>query len=599
MKDAIPVEKLFAGKLPKFLWSTAARLFNISWFNKFCEIWQTSLPDDPYERLQRGVEQASFDVRYCEGHPSMIPQNGAVVVVANHPFGFADAMTVGASVLETRRDTKVLANSLLNAIEGLGDLLIGVDVFGSADAKAANFRGMRAALKHLKRGGCLVTFPAGEVASARRGKFRIKESQWAENVGELIKRSGAQVVPIYVEGRNSWRFQIAGWIHPLFRTILLLSEFRRKTGHSIELRIGPAFSLNAKKLNAKEGVAVFLRNHVLMLGIGEVDTSKRWLETRDGKRLPPSDQESIVSPIDRKILRDEVEELDEASCLVISGRWRVYLAHGQDIPNCLNEIGRLREETFRSVGEGTGKALDIDDFDQWYHHLFLWDKSEGEIAGAYRIGLSDEIMRSRGISGFYTNSLFAYDEVLLGYMTPALELGRSFVVGKYQRGFASLSLLWKGVGVFLKRNPQYQYLFGPVSISDAYHRISRQLILRFLKDNFWSRELSALVRPRTPVTEEDHPLVFGDSHDLPVESVESVSGAVSCFEYDGKGIPVLIRQYLRFNASVIGFNVDHDFNGAIDGLMLADLSKVSPKLGDRLLGRGVISEVVSHLSDQR
>jgi putative hemolysin len=267
--------------------------------------------------------------------------------------------------------------------------------------------------------------------------------------------------------------------------------------------------------------------------------------------------------------------------LLESGVYQVFCARATQLPAVLPEIGRLREIAFRAVGEGTGRARDLDRFDAAYRHLFVWDRERQEIAGAYRLGATDEILASDGLAGLYTRTLFDYGHELLAQLGPALELGRSFVAPAYQRDFSPLLLLWKGISRFVACHPRYRRLFGVVSISDAYESTSRQLMIRFLQTTRFDADLGRLVRARNPPAPPRGGLVESQT----VDRLEDVSALVRGLEPDGKDMPVLLRQYLKLNARLLGFSIDPAFGNVLDGLVVVDLDDVEPAILGRYMGR--------------
>jgi putative hemolysin len=260
-----------------------------------------------------------------------------------------------------------------------------------------------------------------------------------------------------------------------------------------------------------------------------------------------------------------------------------YLATAADIPTVLAEIGRLREVTFRAAGEGTGKAVDLDEFDPHYLHLFVWHEAKGEVVGAYRMAGTDQVPSHFGLSRLYTASLFEYGPAFLDRIGPALELGRSFVRAEYQRGFAPLLLLWKGIGAYVAQNPRYKILFGPVSISNQYQSVSRELIVSYLERHASLRDWVGLVSTRNPFRPSRR-LVRGTMPETGFD-VEDLSAVVSDIEPTRAGVPVLLRQYLKLGGKLLGFNVDPKFSNALDGLILVDLTKTEPRLLERYLGK--------------
>jgi putative hemolysin len=298
-----------------------------------------------------------------------------------------------------------------------------------------------------------------------------------------------------------------------------------------------------------------------------------------------SPPQPIMAPVASAALRAELAGLTRAQQLISSGDLAVYIARASQIPNILNEIGRLREITFRDAREGTGNAVDLDRFDAYYLHLFLWNHAFGELVGAYRLGLTDVILEVYGAQGLYTNQLFRYKPALLKQLTSAIETGRSFIRPEYQKKFNSLMLLWKGIGAFIAHNPQYNILFGPVSISKDYHTVSRNLIVRFLQAKRFDTALARFVTPRKPFRTREFQ---GGTRQLlrtAVNDLDDISLLISEIERDGKGIPVLLRQYLKLNGSLISFNIDREFSDVVDGLLMVDLRKTDPRLLRRFMGR--------------
>jgi putative hemolysin len=301
-------------------------------------------------------------------------------------------------------------------------------------------------------------------------------------------------------------------------------------------------------------------------------------------KTDPMQLQPIMAPVAAVALRADLAGLPQGQQLISSGDFAVYMARASQIPNILNEIGRLREITFRDAREGTGKTVDLDRFDAYYLHLFLWNHASGELVGAYRLGLSDVIMRVYGVQGLYTNQLFRYKPALLEQLNRSIEFGRSFIRLEYQKKFNSLMLLWKGIGAFIAHNPQYNILFGPVSISKDYHTVSRNLIVRFLQAKRFDTTLARFVFPRKPFRTREFQGGTRRLLHTAVNDLDDISLLISEIERDGKGIPVLLRQYLKLNGSLISFNLDREFSDVVDGLLMVDLTKTDPRLLKRFMG---------------
>jgi putative hemolysin len=292
----------------------------------------------------------------------------------------------------------------------------------------------------------------------------------------------------------------------------------------------------------------------------------------------------VVPAVEKELILSEISDLPDERCLARIGSQSVYYARSQEIPNILKEIGRLREITFRETGKGTGKDIDIDRFDQTYIHLFLWNEDHIEIMGAYRLGRTDQILKTQGKSGLYSHTLFNYRKQLLKEITPALEMGRTFVRKEYQKSFTALLLLWKGIGEYVVRHPHYRVLFGSVSISNEYNSYSRDLMVTFLKMHHFIPHLSAMVKPRKPYKTR----LKGTKKDtiqIHSKSLEEISQWISNIENDGKGVPILIKQYLKLGGKILCFNIDPEFGNVLDGLIMVDLTQTDSKTLGRYMGQ--------------
>jgi len=302
----------------------------------------------------------------------------------------------------------------------------------------------------------------------------------------------------------------------------------------------------------------------------------------------------IVAAQDAKAMLDDLARLPPQQMLVENKDLAVWYARAPQIPHILQEIGRLREVTFRGVHEGTGKPIDLDRFDDDYLHLFAWEKRQREVVGAYRMGPTDEILSKDGVDGLYPSPLFKYRHNLLEQISPALELGRSFIRPEYQKSYPPLLLLWKGIGVYVVRNPRYRRLFGPVSINSEYQSLSRQLIIRFLEANNFAADLSRLIRPKNPLRAKKIKPLEVRLSDHVVRDMDEVSSLISEVENDQKGIPILLKQYLKVGAKFMGFNVDPNFGDVLDGLMLVDLVQTDRKILERYLGRAEVQTFLAY-----
>lgn len=526
--------------------------------------------DDPFAVADYALRELRVEVRLSATSLDFIPRQGGVVITANHPFGGLDGLLAIAAIGRRRRDLRILANSELARIEELGPLIIPVDPFGGLEAVRANVTGMRRALRWLADGGALLVFPAGEVSHLRLRSASITDPPWSATAARLIRLAGVPVVPLYIAGANSMLFQIAGLVHPRLRTLLLPAELANKAGARIQARMGSVIApARYRHIDSDERLAAYLRLRTYLLQ-AEAEPGAA-ASTADGRIF-----ELIAAEVDPQRVAGEITALPETSLLASAGHLRVHIASAGQIPWTLQELGRLRELTFRAVGEGTGRSSDIDLFDGYYEHLVLWDADARRIAGGYRLGRTDVICRRFGRRGLYTSTLFDYGDLFLGLLGPALELGRAFVRVEYQRSFGALMLLWKGIAEFIGRNPRYCRLIGPVSISNGYQPLSRELQVAFLRDRSLD-PLKASLRPKRAFRGRLSLRSVGIEPRRPAD-IDDLSSLVAGLEPDGKGAPVLLRQYLRLGGRVLGFNIDADFANSVDCLMLVDLRKTDPKV---------------------
>jgi putative hemolysin len=523
-----------------------------------------------------------------------IPQKGPTVVIANHPFGGIDGVFLASILCSVRTDVKILANYFLGRIPEMRPLFFMVDPFGQKSAINKNRTALKKAVRWVRSGGLLMVFPAGEVSHFRWKTQKIEDPEWDARVARLIRWTRAKVVPVYFKGRNSLTFQTAGVIHPILRTLMLPREMLKKQSTHIHLKIGsPIPYRRISGITGDKDLIAYLRFRTYLLG-NAFDRTPGFLNTPMIKRSAHKTLEPIVAPKATTGLIKEVDGLADDQLLAANGNLRVYMAPAGRIPNILKEIGRLREETFRQVGEGTGKSIDLDRFDDHYRHLFVWNSETSEVVGAYRLAPSDEVVKRFGKEGLYTYTLFKYQTRLLSLMGPALEMSRSFVRPEYQRSYTPLLLLWKGIGQFVVRHPHYKVLFGAVSITDEYSSYSRRLMATFLKGNRFLQDLSQMVRPRKPYRQRAIPELKAHKAAGWPEDVEELSSWVSDIETDGKGVPILLKQYLKLGGKLLSFNIDPAFGNVLDGLIMVDLTATDPKLLKRYMEADGLATFMSY-----
>lgn len=535
---------------------------------------------------------ADLDISY-QLHPktlSSLPKDKPLIIVANHPFGALEALIMYDAFRKMRPDLKFLANFILGRIKPVSDLFILVDPFETKKAVKKNVHPLRESISWLNKGHSLITFPAGTVSHLHLKEREVIDPVWNTNIAKLARKTQATVLPCFIHGRNSLLFQAAGLVHPLLRTLLLPRQLLNKAGKQIDIQIGQAIEYDKlERFSSDRERTDYIRMRCYMQKNSLVRSKDKKAIHTPAKNLCP-----VIEPVDENLLRGEVEQIPESNKLIDKEEHAVFITSADASPYILREIGRLREITFREVGEGTGKEYDLDFYDNFYTHLFVWHKSKGEIVGAYRLVQADKAIERYGLKGLYTHSLFRYDKPLLLQMGPSIEVGRSFVKPEYQKSFWALLMLWKGLTAYVYRNPEYKTLFGPVSISDSYDSVSRQLLKNFIEANNYEPNLAKLVSPRFSHRPERLRGVDKRFVSKTVKDLSEVAELISDIELREESVPVLLKEYIKLGGKIIGFNVDPSFSSVLDGLIVVDLSQANPLLLRRYMGRKELNEFLAY-----
>ena len=525
------------------------------------------------------LKHYEIDFEIPEEDFKRLPKNGAYITISNHPLGGIDGILLFKLLLAQRSDFKVMTNFLLRRMQPIEPHIIPVNPFENRKDVKSSIAGFKSALRHLKDGHPLGIFPAGEVSTHKDGKL-IVDKPWEEAALKLIRKAEVPVVPIYFHARNSKLFYRLAKISDIFRTAKIPSEVLSQRNRPIKVRIGQPISVKTQV--EQETLADF----------GELLRKKTYIHSnayakeRLIDQLPsaiklPKSPKKIVTAVRTEVIEGEIEKLIEKDRRMLQSKnYEVFLAPADEMPFILKEIGRQREITFREIGEGTNNSIDIDKFDAYYHHMFLWDTKAKVIAGAYRMGLGAEIFAKHGIDGFYLQDLFRFEPELFSMMKQSIEMGRAYIIKEYQQKPMPLFLLWKGIVHTTLRHPEHKYLIGGVSISNQFSNFSKSLMIEFMKSHYWDPYVAQYVHPKkefkVKLKDADKEFVFDETQ----ADLNKFDRMIDEVEPGSLRLPVLIKKYIKRNAKVVAFNVDPLFNNSVDGLMyikIADLPESTVK----------------------
>lgn len=553
-------------KYPRFIGNLIVRFFerllHVQEINSFirnsANMTGLAFIDEVFDGLNFSYYMSSSDRQ-------KIPADGKLIVVANHPLGGLDGLALLRAIGEVRPDVKIIANDVLLNFENLSDLFLPYDVFSSRMQKQHVARIANALMEERP----VVFFPAAEVS--RLAPKGIRDPKWLNGPVFFAKKYDVPVLPVYIKARNSILFYLISLLNKKISTLMLAREIFNKRGKSIRLKVGdpiPGVVFSSSYLKAAVTTKL-LRKHTLLLARKKAASIFKTEKT-------------IIHPIDRKRLKEELlasEQLGETS----DGK-KIYLIHFDKAGQVMREIARLRELTFRRVGEGTGLKLDLDRFDRYYRHIVLWDDDALEIIGSYRIGNCQEIISTHGVDGLYTNTLFKYTDKAQSYLQYGLELGRSFVQAKYWKTNA-LDYLWQGIGAYVAKHPEVKYLLGPVSISNTYTEDAKNLLVYFYSKWFpGDASLAPHIAPYRISQKKQDELaeIFTGK-----EYREDVRKLKEELKVLGFTIPILYKQYSELceegGVSFIDFGVDKDFGDCIDGLILVQIEYLKESKRERYI----------------
>ena len=579
LSKALKLDKFgFVGK------GIANGLYKLIKLDKIDEVYTKNLKYEGVEFLDGLLNDFEIKFEVDDTDLKRIPKDGGFVTISNHPLGAMDGIILLKLLLEKRPDFKVMGNFLLQKIEPMKEMVIPVNPFENHKDAKSSLGGIKESLLHVKKGHPLGIFPAGEVSTFKKGEKHVTDREWEEGAIKLIQKLKVPVVPIYFHAKNSKTFYFLSALNGIFRTAKLPSEVLSQKKRTIKIRIGKPITVKEQAEHLSfEDFTNFLRQKTYILAKAFKKASKEKYTHKFTFDETPKD---IILPVPAVDIIREVDAVRANDKRILESKnYEVFLAESHEIPNLLTEIGRLREVTFREVGEGTNQEIDLDKYDEYYRHLFLWDSENKVVAGAYRMGMGIEIYEKYGIDGFYIHELFRFEPELYEMMSKTIEMGRAFIVKEYQQKPMPLFLLWKGIVALTLKFPEYKYLLGGVSISNQFSNFSKSLMIEFMKSHYYDPYIAQFIRPKqeykVKLKDADKHFVF----DATKADLNKFDKIIDDIEPGSLRLPVLMKKYVKQNARIIAFNVDPKFNDAIDGLMYIEIaqlpdSTVQPVLED-------------------
>ncbi|MDX6747406.1 lysophospholipid acyltransferase family protein [Polaribacter sp. PL03] len=557
------------GFLGTFVGWVLLRALRISSINK---IYEKNKNKSDLDFLNGILDDCKIKFEIPKEDLKRIPKEGPFITVSNHPLGGIDGVLLLKLLIEKRADYKIIANFLLHRVAPLKPYVMPVNPFETRKDAKSSVAGIKSALLHLREGKPLGIFPAGEVSTYKDGKLNV-DKPWEEGAVRLIKKANVPVIPIYFHAKNSRLFYFLSKISDTLRTAKLPSEVMSQGGRVIKVRIGKPISVKDQdEYKDIPAFYEFIRKKTYMLANPFEKAHK--LISRENIKIKKKVKKITLQRSPDLFVKEINSLREKEGRLLESKNYEVFFASAKEIPNLLHEIGRLREITFRDVGEGTNKEIDLDKFDKYYHHLLLWDREAGCLAGAYRMGLGKEIYKKYGINGFYVQTLFRVEPELHQMMSNTIEMGRAFIIGEYQQKPMPLFLLWKGIVHVTLRYPEYKYLMGGVSISNQFSDFSKSLMIEFMKSHYYDPYIAQYIHPKkefkVKLKDGDKDFVF----DATKADMQKFDKIIDEIEPGALRIPVLIKKYVKQNARLVAFNVDPKFNNAVDGLMYIKVADI-------------------------
>lgn len=518
--------------------------------------------------VKRVLEMLQVSYKINNDALSTIPATGPLIIVSNHPYGGVEGVILADFLSQIRKDVKFMANSGLSLVKEMRDFFIFTNPLITNNYK--NISSIRGCQEHLENNGLLVLFPAGKVSYFRKDKNRVTDGEWNRIAAKLSVKMNTPVLPIYFSGSNSKFFLIMGRIYYRFRLIMLPGEMMKMKGKTVHLYSGRILHQEQLKGSSRE-ITDYLRMQTYLLDPEYI--FEREVESRQSK-LP-----DIIPAVPFKLIKNELLALPAKQHLVDFKNYSIYYGYYEQLKNTVREITRLREITFRDIEEGSGSDRDTDQFDKTYTQLFIVNNEREEIIGAYRMGQIDRLLKDGDRMGIYLSKMFNFKGDFYSIIKTGVEMGRSFLIKSEQKSAYGFFLLWRGIGEFLVRNPKYRYLYGTVSLSNIYDPRSIALMYRVLVGE------KNLVEPVTDIDIQIHPEVE-EYLTKKKPNMKELDMLIKSIETDGKGLPVLVRQYAKLGAQFVSIGSDIEFRRTPGMLLIVNTGEASAKTIQRYFLEG-------------
>ncbi|WP_114325314.1 lysophospholipid acyltransferase family protein [Candidatus Colwellia aromaticivorans] len=552
-------QKTISGKVFNFFAPILDRLLGIKKLNNLY-IEQQFSGLDKQDFSEKLLDALGVSILSVDKVLNKIPKTGKCIVVCNHPYGMVEGVIIAHLLTNYRKDTKVMANIGLKVFKEINDYFIFANPL--KPKAVINSTAIKQCYRHVENDGLLVIFPAGRVSFYQSEQKVITDGHWNRLAVNIADKTQSPILPIFISGTNSALFHRLGRVYYRFRLLMLAREMFKLQNHQI--------TLSANNLITPKQLAPFsnseMKNNLLRLQcyLNDQQYFQPWLQDEAKTLISP-----VAEKTDSALIKSELEKLPAKQHLLAFKHYAVYYGYQTQIPNCVKEIARLRELTFRDLDEGSGEPYDTDKFDATYMHLFIYDHNNNQITGAYRIGQTDRLQKQGGLAQLYLSQMFNFNDDFINQQQPCLEMGRSFIIASEQKSYHSLLLLWKGIGAYVSQNPRYRTFYGTVSLSKLYDPRSVAIMEKIMVN------ASAGVTAKTAFSGQLHPEVtqFMEQNTLGLEGLSTI---ISAIEEDGKDIPVLLKQYHKLGANFHCMAIDTNFNQT-PGLLLSVHFPSAPK----------------------